>query len=82
MKKEFIFSMILMISGCSLSKVDIRIDKIKPNEIGVSSEFEGKIYNIECSGNGFTNSSEVKDVCLKNIATKLSTNTNCCREYI
>lgn len=64
MKKVIAFIAILLLGGCMV-KTDVQ--EIKFNEIGVSSEFEGRIYTITCYSNGGS-SKRVKDTCLKKMA--------------
>lgn len=61
MKKILIVLSILFLSACA--NVSKRIDVIHPNEYGISEELDGKIFSINCYGNGYADSMYVDDKC-------------------
>ena len=64
MKKILRGILVFLLSGC-IVKTDVQ--EIRFNEIGVSPEFEGRIYTITCSSSG-GNAKRVKNACLKKMA--------------
>src|SRR5574344_1831228 len=68
MKKLFVFSIFLVITGCA--DVSINIEELKYNEVlGANhSELAGRLFSISCNGNEYAEPDYVKSMCLSSAA--------------
>ena len=66
MKKIVYISLSLLFIGCASVKTNIT--EVKPNEIGLPLDLSGKIFIIDCFGNGSADQTKVREECIKKAA--------------